>query len=172
MYINLLINTGGWHCLFCTDKFLLHAEQNKVELSAYREGCCLIVMRTWSAVNEQLQETMDKKGRVYTLCWNKIESHAVPSQWNGCHSGSLCVHNCSLKVQQWSLTPNGIHSLDLSTLKSSQLYIKHHVSEIHLDSYTFFNFFFLGLYHTLRSFINELAGSLHHETCLHMARAR
>lgn len=85
---------------------------------------------------------MAEKGRISTLCWNKIESRAVPSQWNGCHSGSLCVHNCSLKVQQWSLTPNGIHSLDLSTLKSSLLYIKHHVSEIHLDSYTFFNFFF------------------------------
>lgn len=58
-----------------------------------------------------------------------------------------------------------------STLKSRLLYIKHHVSEIHLDSYMFFFFFFLGLYHILRSFINELAACLHHKTCLSVARA-
>ena len=114
-----------------------------------------------------------EKGVFSAVCRKRMVNTAVLSQWNGCHTGTLCVHNCSLEVQQWSLTPNGIHSLALSTLKSSLLYIKHHVSEIHLDSYTFFYFFFFpGLYHTLRSFINELAGCLHHETCLSMARAR
>lgn len=55
------------------------------------------------------------------------------SQWD------LCVHGYSLKVQQWSSTPNGI--LARPALKSGLLYIKHHVREIHLDSYTFFYFF-------------------------------
>lgn len=58
---------------------------------------------------------------------------------DGFRSGTLCAHNCSLKVQHRSLTRNEFHSLDLNTLKSSLLYIKR-VSKIHLDSYTFFNF--------------------------------
>ena len=86
------------------------------------------------------RETVSGKGVLHSVLeqngkYCSTKSMKWMSQWD------LCVHDCSPKVQQWSSTPNGIRSLARSTLKSSLLYIKHHVSEIHLDSYTFFYFF-------------------------------
>lgn len=83
----------------------------------------------------------------------------------------LCVHGYSLKVQQWSSTPNGIHSHSLHSEVQSALYKApcqwNSLGQLHV-----FLFFFLGMYHTLWSFINELVGCLHHKTCLSMARAQ
>lgn len=81
-----------------------------------------------------------EKGVFDTVWWNIMVNIARPSQWNGCHSWT-----CMSTAVPWRYNSGVQHQTEFAlarfTLKSSLLYIKYHVSEIHLDSYTFFYFF-------------------------------
>lgn len=62
------------------------------------------------------------KGAFDTVCWNIMVNIAGPKSMKWMSQLGPRVHGCTLKVQQWSSTPNGIHSRSLHSEVQSALY--------------------------------------------------
>lgn len=106
------------------------------------------------------------KSVLSTACCHKMVNISTSSQWKGCHS-STCISmavawRCNTKRNRLScpLHSEVRHAPHKAPCQWNSL------GQLHI-----FPFFFLGLYHTLRSFMNERAGWLDHKTCLNFVRA-
>lgn len=130
------------------------------QFSIFRSHLSLLDLRIMaSPINTDTTQTKTNKRP-------QRSSSFLPSCWDS--KTQTLATNCStlhrsMGSSQWNppLWPcGGAPRFDTKqnglTLESGLLYIKR-VSEICSDSYMFFHFLPLGLYHRLRSFINDLA---------------